>query len=217
MSSEWKRKIFSWMTVKFETDYVRDYFLDMSELIPDYFFYMPASTSKRFHSLQQVDLYGQLNHVFMQFQIAEYLLDLKYNHEIRFKSNIQRDLIRCVPGLHDAFKCGEADSKFTVHEHPQIAADWVLNTSVEHDIDMKYKRVLAAMIASHSGQWSTSNRSTVVLPEPKNDMQIFAHEIDILSSRSDLYWKIPTEVTDLFKMYVPDELKAEYTRKYGSN
>ena len=78
-----------------------------------------------------------------------------------------------------------------------LAAEWVRNTKVEHDIPNEYKEMLAGMCESHSGEWTTNKRSSVILPEPRNDMELFIHECDILSSRSDLDMIIPQELKDI--------------------
>ena len=46
--------------------------------------------------------------------------------------------------------------------------------------------MIARMCERHSGEWTSSKRSKVVLPEPETEMEILVHECDILSSRSDI-------------------------------
>jgi uncharacterized protein (DUF3820 family) len=94
--------------------------------------------------------------------------------------------MRCVPIFHDAVKCGWNGSAFTVHDHPMLAGAWVRETKVEHDIDDRIKEMIARMCERHSGEWTSSKRSKVVLPEPETEMEILVHECDILSSRSDI-------------------------------
>ena len=180
-----KKAVFQELLDKFETEEIRLYCEDMIEHIPDYIFTMPSSTSGKFHNATQCQPHGQIYHVIMFGTIMNYLLALKCNQE-KFKNPIQRDAMRCVPIFHDAVKCGWNGSQYTVHEHPMLAGQWVRETKVEHDIDDKIKERIARMCERHSGEWTSSKRSKVVLPEPENEMEILVHECDILSSRHDI-------------------------------
>lgn len=180
-----KKAVFKELLDKFETEEIRLYCEDMIEQIPDYIFTMPSSTSGKFHNATQCQPHGQIYHIMMFGAIMNYRLALKCNQE-KFKSPTQRDAMRCVPIFHDAIKCGWNGSQYTVHEHPMLAGAWVRETHVEHDIDEKIKERIARMCERHSGEWTSNKRSSVVLPEPENDMEILVHECDILSSRSDI-------------------------------
>ena len=180
-----KKAVFKELLDKFETDEMRLYCEDMIENIPDYIFTMPSSTSGKFHNATQCKPHGQIYHIIMFGAIMNYRLALKCNKE-KFNNPIHRDAMRCVPCFHDAVKCGWNGSKFTVHDHPMLAGAWVRETKVEHDIDDETKEMIARMCERHSGEWTSSKRSKVVLPEPETEAEIFCHECDILSSRADI-------------------------------
>jgi hypothetical protein len=132
---------------------------------------MPSSTSGKFHNATQCQAHGQIYHILMFAEILNYLLSLKHNKE-KFKSPQQRDAMRCAPIFHDALKCGlSSNSIFTVHEHPMLAGTWVRDTKVEHDIEDRVKEAIARMCERHSGEWTTSKKSKIVLPEPENEME----------------------------------------------
>lgn len=192
-----KKAVFKELLDKFETEEMRLYCEDMIEQIPDYFFTMPSSTSGKFHTATQCKPHGQVYHVIMFGTIMNYLLSLKCNME-KFKSPIQRDAMRCTAILHDAIKCGWDGSQYTVHEHPMLAGQWIRETHVEHDIDDTIKERIARMVERHSGSWTTSKYSTVVLPEPENEMEILVHECDILSSRPDIDMQPPAYLKSIF-------------------
>ena len=196
MKKELKRAVFKIAAERFETNEIRDYFLDMCEEMPDYIFTMPSSTSGKYHNATQCQKFGQIYHEYMFASILEHLLRLKHVKE-EVPTAEARDCMRCVPFFHDAVKCGWNGSIYTVHDHPLLAAEWVKNTKVEHDIAEDRKDFIANMCASHSGEWTTSNRSKVVLPEPKTYCEKLIHECDILSSRADLDWIIPQELKDI--------------------
>ena len=180
-----KKAVFKELLDKFETEEVRLYCEDMIENIPDYIFTMPSSTSGKFHNATQCLPHGQIYHIIMFGAIMNYRLALKCNKE-KFNNPIHRDAMRCVPIFHDAVKCGWNGSAFTVHDHPMLAGAWVRETKVEHDMDDEIKEMIARMCERHSGEWTSSKRSKIVLPEPETEMEILVHECDILSSRSDI-------------------------------
>lgn len=208
-----KKAVFKEILNKFETEEVRLYCEDMIENIPDYIFTMPSSTTGKYHNATQCLPHGQIYHIIMFAEILNYLLALKCNQE-KFKSAQQRDAMRCVPIFHDALKCGLDGGKWTVHEHPMLAGAWVRETKVEHDVDDKVKEAIARMCERHSGEWTTSKKSKVVLPEPENEMERMIHMCDILSSRNNIDMQPPEYLKDIF-----DDIKevVEFDEEYAIN
>lgn len=204
MTPENKREIFKLLTDKFETDMFKEYYLDMCEKIPDYIFTMPSSTSGKYHNTTQCQPYGQLYHIFMFHSILEHRLRLKGNKE-KFATPQERDCMRCVPAFHDAVKCGWNGSQYTVQDHPLLAAKWVMDTTVKHDIDRQWKLIIADMCEAHSGEWNKNKSGQVIMSEPRNEREFFIHECDILASRPDIDW------------IISDELKAAIGQLPGSS
>lgn len=217
ITKEFKRAVGELIAERFETNTVKEYFLDMCEEIPDYIFTMPSSTSGKYHNKTQCQRFGQLYHMFMFSSILEHLLRLE--HYENLFSAADRDLLRCVPFFHDAVKCGWNGSTFTVFEHPLLAAEWVKNTKVKHDLDAPGKEAIAQMCASHSGQWNTSKRSSIVLPKPSSEAEFLIHQCDILASRADLDWIIPEELKELLSSLDGDDLPDvnEYKITFGKH
>ena len=197
MNREEKIAVFQPLLEKFETEKMRLYCEDMIAQIPDYIFTMPSSTSGKYHNATQCQPHGQVYHIIMFAEIMNYRLALKGNQE-KFKSPVQRDAMRCVPYFHDALKCGLQGGQWTVHEHPMLAGAWVREAVVEHDIEDSVKEAIARMCERHSGEWTSSKKSKVVLPEPENAMELFIHECDILSSRNNIDMQPPEYLKDIF-------------------
>lgn len=185
MTADQKVAVFQPQLEQFETEEMRLYCEDMIKQIPDYIFEIASSTSGKFHNKTQCQMHGQVYHIVMFAEILNYLLALKHNKE-KFKSAQQRDAMRCVPYFHDALKCGLEGQAFSVHEHPMLAGQWVRETTVEHDIEDRVKEAIARMCERHSGEFVSSKRSDVVLPEPENEMERIIHTCDILSSRNNI-------------------------------
>ena len=218
MDKSYKRKVFSLLAEKFETDEIKNYFLDMCEEIPDYIFTMPSSTSGKYHNPKQCERFGQLYHVFMFASILEHLLRLEHV-KAYVKTSEARDLMRCVPAFHDAIKCGWNGSQYTVQNHPMLSHDWVLNTKVNHNISDKMKKFVADMCAAHSGEWNTNKKGEEIMPKPKNEFEKLIHECDILASRPDLDYKIPEDLLKILNDAPPDDLPDinEYVLNFGKH
>lgn len=193
MEGQYKRKVFGLLADKFETDEMKDYFLDMCEQVPDYIFTMPSSTSGKYHNPKQCERFGQLYHIYMFASVLEHLLRLEHVREFAKTPEI-RDTMRCVPVFHDAIKCGLNGSQYTVQDHPMLAHDWVLTTKVEHDIKEGPKKFIANMCAAHSGEWNKNRKGEEIMPKPSNAYEKLIHECDILASRPDLDYVIPEEL-----------------------
>lgn len=196
MTREEKQKIFEPLSRNFETEEFKMYFMDMVAEIPDYIFVMPSSTSGKFHNATQCQTYGQIYHIYMFDSILNHRLRLKMNKE-KYSTPEERDCMRCVPVFHDAIKCGWNGSRHTVQNHPLLAANWVLETSVKHDIRPEYKKIIAGCCEAHSGEWNKSRSGEPIMSEPRNDREFFIHECDILASRADLDYIIPDELKEL--------------------
>ena len=215
MTEEQKVAVFKPQLESFETEEMRLYCEDMIKLMPDYLFDMPSSTTGKWHNATQCKPHGQIYHILMFAEIVNYRLALKGNKE-KFKAPEQRDAIRCAAYFHDAWKLGDGASSYTVFDHPLIAAEWVRNTAVEHDVDQKIKDAIADMCAAHSGEFCTSKRSTITLPEPKNAMEFFVHECDILSSRNNIDMPPPEYLKEIFDdANVDIEFDENYILPFG--
>lgn len=204
MAREDKQKVFEPLARNFETESIRQYYMDMVAEIPSYVFTMPSSTSGKFHNTTQCQTYGQIYHIYMFDSILNHRLRLKLNKEL-YATPEERDCMRCVPALHDAIKCGWNGSRYTVQDHPLLAAKWVLETKVEHDIPQEYKQMIADMCEAHSGEWNKSRSGQVIMSEPRNPREFFIHECDILASRADLDYIIPDEL----KVLLGENIKVE--------
>lgn len=218
MTREEKQKIFEPLSKNFETEEFKTYYMDMVAEIPDYIFTMPSSTSGKFHNATQCQTHGQIYHIYMFDAVLNHRLRLKINKEL-YATPEERDCMRCVPVFHDAIKCGLNGSKYTVQDHPMLAAKWVLETKVEHDISPEHKQMIADMCESHSGEWNKSRSGKVIMSEPRNAREFFIHECDILASRADIDYIIPDELKELLGQSVAVELPSldSYVITFGKH
>lgn len=210
-----KIKVFNSILNKFETEEIKNYCRDMILKIPDYIFMIPSSSSLKYHNKTQCQKHGQIFHILMFGEIINYILELEYVRERTDER--KRDCLRCTPILHDALKCGDGYSLFTVPNHPKLASDWIKNTKVSNDIDQETKNYIARLCESHSGQWNTSNRSNIILPKPETNEQFLVHMCDYLASRANLDMIYDDNILSLLEKctFKPKFFNPEYEMNFG--
>ena len=221
LTAEQKQKVFEPMFKHFETEEILEYFKEIVTKIPDAIFYKPASSSGKYHNSQQIGKYGQLIHIYMFSDILNMLLDLEYN-KYKFPDLIERDLMRCIPALHDMCKYGVFGSRtHTTSKHPLMAKDKLIRINKQknfkHPLEEDQLKMLCEMCERHSGEWNIWKDKIIIYDEgdywgkthyetetgemekPQNDRDILIHECDMLASRNYLTYVIPDDLIKRFK------------------
>lgn len=169
---------------------IRDIAEQGVKLIPDYFYHVPASSSGKYHPSYTVGNEGLYRHVKAAVSIAKMLFNI---HDF---TPIEKDIIIASLILHDGWKQGlDGSGGKTLHAHPVIATE-VLFENIELDNSDKKGLALETIcsnIASHMGQWNTSDRDSTVLPLPITPTQKFVHMCDYLASRKPLEYNFSVE------------------------
>ena len=150
---------------------------------PEYIWKVPASSSGKYHPVQDAGDGGLIRHMACTAYIMNCLLAIDCNKN-RFSST-ERDCMRIAALVHDGRKNGEKDCGCTKHEHPLWMADAVLAMKDEFLYLNKEIDLIAELISSHMGQWNT-REGCVTLPLPINEMQRLVHEADYLASRKPM-------------------------------
>lgn len=147
---------------------------------PNYFFFMPASTSGNHHPKQSLGEGGLVRHSRMLCFWAKELIRLKQFEMV----DLDCAIASCI--LHDCCKCGYADNA-TKYEfkHPQLAASLVSKIGVSLGIDRAKLSLVVTAIASHMGQWNWNfdKENPQYLPKPTTKQELFVHFCDYLASR----------------------------------
>lgn len=178
--------------------------------LPDYFWTCPASSTGKHHSAIQNGERGNVIHTKMNVQIANTLFGLDRWAGL-FPDPLMRDMIRTALILHDGLKYGDGSSGFVVHEHPVLMANYLITQWVG-TLPNSILQAIAGMIAAHSGKWTTSKHSTVVLPYPKNEAEYFVHICDYLGSRGNIMVAVD-ETASIFGITPKDVPQIEPSQK----
>lgn len=157
---------------------------ELIDLLPDYFFEVPASSTGKYHPSFSLGDGGLLRHTKALVRIGVELMNNEsLNHKFTYD---EKDLLIISMIMHDGLKHGLEYSKYTKFEHPLIVCDYINDNKDKISLDEKEIKFITKVISSHMGQWNTSDYSDVVLPLPKDKYQRFVHMCDYLASRKFL-------------------------------
>ena len=187
MTNEEKIALFEKEIDYMEIENIKDFFKKAITLVPDYFFEVPAASSGKFHSVLECGFAGLVYHTRSVAKIANYLVNLQ---QYKSKLNeVEKDCVICAALLHDCLKHDwENKTGFSVHQHPILAAEFVkTDERLDGIISDEIRNMIGDAVASHSGEWTTSKRSKVVLPSPQTLVQELVHLSDYIASRSDIH------------------------------
>lgn len=154
------------------------------ELLPDYFFYMPASSTGKYHPSFSLGEHGLVRHTKVAVRIAYELLN---NNSISDVFNDdEKDLMLIALLLHDGCKLGLEKSEYTVFEHPLIVSKYLKENIDKTEFTKSEMDFICFCIETHMGEWTVDYKGNEVLEKPKNKYQKFVHMCDFLSSKKFL-------------------------------
>ena len=167
------------------SDSVREFTKDIIEnVLPDYFFLIPASSSGRYHPEHALGVGGLARHSIAAAFIARSIfeMDNPVGRDSYRESKILSALL-----LHDGFKNGprENSSKHTVTNHPLVMAQEIRKWGKV--LPRTEMNEIASLIETHMGRWVNDFRTNKqVLQPPVTEDQKFVHLCDYLASRKFL-------------------------------
>ena len=160
--------------------------------LPQYFYSIPASSTGKYHPEYSLGQGGLVRHVKAAVRIAADIMSLRQNEYMRKTPGLNTeyeiwDIVIVALLLHDGFKSGFVQEKYTRFDHPTLMAgkihEW--GKDCEYVPENFIKRVASA-VASHMGEWNTNPYTDKVLPLPETEIQMFVHMCDYLASRKYL-------------------------------
>ncbi len=154
------------------------------ELLPDYFFKVPASSTGKYHPSFSLGDGGLVRHTKVAIRIAKELLD---NNSLGHKfTSDEKDLLIISIMIHDGLKHGKEENKYTLFDHPIIICNYIKENKNKLPLNDEEIDFVTNAVSSHMGEWNTNPYSDVTLPLPKDKYQRFVHMCDFLSSRKFL-------------------------------
>lgn len=150
-------------------------------LLPDYFFLIPASSTGKYHPKFASTKNGLVKHTKVAIRIAYDLFSTIDNF-----TNQEKDLIIMALIMHDGLKKGDPEEEYTRFDHPLLSSKLIMEHIKELKMDVEDVRKMCSLIESHMGKWNTNKYSKIVLPLPDNELKRFVHRCDYLASRNYL-------------------------------
>ena len=154
------------------------------DLLTDYFFEVPASSTGKYHPAFSLGNSGLVRHTKVAVRIAFEF----YNDESItgiFKDE-EKDLMLLGLLLHDGLKSGLEKSEYTLVDHPLLMAQYIRDNQDKLTLKPGEIDFITNVIESHMGPWTKDYKGNEVLPKPINKYQKFVHMCDYLASRKFL-------------------------------
>ena len=171
-----------------ENDDIKRFAETIIEAAPTYWKSVPSSSTGRYHPSYALGDGGLIRHTLALIRLINHTFSIKCM--AAGWTSRERDLVRVAGLMHDAWKSGTQEeyekNKYTKHEHPIIAANAIMKYKGCGIISDDEIETIATAIETHMGEFVSSPRSDIVLPEPKNKFQKMLHWADYLASRKDI-------------------------------
>ncbi len=167
-----------------KTKKYRDNIEIIINMLPDYFFIVPASSTGKYHPAFSLGEGGLVRHTKAAVRIAYELL---CNNTISSKfRQEEKDLMICALLIHDGLKHGLEKQEYTIFEHPLVISKFVRDNKDKLTLTDNEINFICNVVESHMGEWTKDYKGNEVLPKPINKYQKFVHMCDFLASRKFL-------------------------------
>lgn len=162
---------------------IRNSLITILDLLPDYFYHIPASSTGKYHPEFTLGDKGLVRHTKVAVRIAyELLQDSAINN---FTSD-EKDLLLFALTIHDGLKNGINHDKYTAFDHPLQISKFVRDNKDKLELTDDELNLVCSCVETHMGPWTTDYNGNEVLQRPKTKYQCFVHMADYLASRKFL-------------------------------
>lgn len=172
-----------------ELNYIKDERIRNStkiilDLLPDYFYEIPASSTGKYHPVFSLGDGGLVRHVKVAVRFAKELLD---NPNIGSKySEMEKNIMLMALILHDGLKSGLTHNRYTQANHPTLIKNFVNEHKDKINLTEEELELFGHVVESHMGPWNKDYDGNEILPVPKTKCENFVHMCDYLSSKKFL-------------------------------
>ena len=175
-----KKDVFKVELDRFKNQNVRSSAETILEMIPDYFYEVPASSTGKNHPAFSLGEGGLVRHVKVAMRVLE---EMFRDEAFGTYDDYTKDLIRMALILHDGFKSGLTNSGHTCLEHPVIMSEFILNNTDQLSISEEDAQFVSNLILTHMGPWNKDADGNVIMPVPQTREELLVHLCDYMSSR----------------------------------
>jgi hypothetical protein len=182
-----------------ELNYIKDEDIKNSlikvlDLLPDYFYEIPASSTGKYHPEFSLGDGGLVRHVKVAVRIAKELLDNPCIGD-KYTKN-EKDIMIFTLILHDGLKSGLQYNRYTQANHPTLIKNFVFENKDKIELTDDELDLFGKCVEAHMGPWNTDYDGNEILPKPKTKYENFVHMCDFLSSKKFLNVKFKDNEID---------------------
>ena len=164
-----------------KNDDLKESLKKLIDLLPEYFFHEAASSTGKYHPKYALGEAGLLRHTKAAVRIGyELLLDPSIGNKYTSR---EKDMMLIGLVMHDGFKRGLKEERYTRFDHPIIASNVVLDNYQKAGLTKEDATFISDVIKTHMGNFTTDYNGNEVLEKPKTKYQNFVHMCDYLASR----------------------------------
>ena len=154
------------------------------DMLPDYFYEIPASSTGKYHPDFSLGTGGLVRHVKVAVRLAKELLDDSCIGD-KYTNN-EKDIMIFTLILHDGLKSGIVYNRYTQANHPTLIKNFVLENKDKINLTDEELDLFSHCVESHMGSWNKDYDGNEILPVPKTKYENFVHMCDYLSSKKFL-------------------------------
>lgn len=168
-----------------QNDEIREIAERILEEVPAYFYAIPASSTGKYHPQYALGNGGLYRHVQAAIAVAIELFRVE-SLWWGTLNQIEQDLVIAALLVHDGWKSGLTEARYTAHDHPEIACKVIRDLDFGDEVRNGYAYEIGGLVKTHMGQWVRNYKSSVVLQEPETKLERFVHLCDFIASRKIL-------------------------------
>ena len=178
-----KKDVFNVELDRFENEKVRKSTEIVLNMLPDYFYSVPASSTGKYHPDFSLGEGGLVRHIKVAMKILE---ELFKDESFGIYDSYTKDLIRMALMLHDGLKYGLDYTPHAFKEHPVMMSDFIIDNKDKLLIDSDDAKFVADLIVTHMGPWNKDKDGNVIMPKPITNEELLVHLCDYIASRNFL-------------------------------
>jgi hypothetical protein len=189
-----KSEVFNTEIKYIKDNRLRDNLVILLNLLPDYFYEVPASSTGKYHPSFSLGNGGLVRHVKVATRIA---IELFNNEALHNFNDKEKDLLLMSIILHDGLKSGLIKSEYSKSNHPILMANFIKDNEDKLTLEKDEIDFITSCIETHMGPWTKDYDGNEILRKPTSKYERFVHMCDYLSSRKFLDVKFKENEIDL--------------------
>ncbi len=162
---------------------IKNSLITILDLLPKYFYEIPASTTGKYHPEFSLGKSGLVRHTKAAVRIA---IELFNNESLNNFTEREKDLLIFSLIVHDGLKCGLNKNEYTCFDHPILISNFIKDNKDKLSLKKDDIEFICDCVKTHMGPWTKDYQGNEILESPKSKYQRFVHFCDYLSSRKFL-------------------------------